>query len=73
MIVHRAIGSSRPRADAKVFVEGRGCYLDDVQVGKVLHVAFLRSPHAKAAIKFIRTEGCCPQPRVLSASIRQRI
>jgi aerobic carbon-monoxide dehydrogenase large subunit len=56
MIMHRAIGSSRPRADAKVFVEGRGCYLDDVQVGKVLHVAFLRSPHAKAAIKFIRTE-----------------
>src|SRR4051812_11220336 len=53
--VHRAIGSSRPRADARVFVEGRGRYLDDVQVGEVLHLAFLRSPHAKAAIAAIRT------------------
>ena len=35
MIPNRAIGSSRPRADAKVLVEGRGCYLDDVPVGKV--------------------------------------
>jgi carbon-monoxide dehydrogenase large subunit len=57
MTVHRAIGSSRPRADAKVFVEGRGCYLDDVQVGKVLHVAFLRSPHAKATIASVQTEA----------------
>lgn len=56
MIVHRAIGSSRPRAEAKVFVEGRGCYLDDVQIGKVLHVAFLRSPHAKARIGAIQTK-----------------
>jgi CO/xanthine dehydrogenase Mo-binding subunit len=57
MTVHRAIGSSRPRAEAKVFVEGRGCYLDDVQVGKVLQVAFLRSPHAKASIASIQTEA----------------
>lgn len=46
----RAIGSSRPRTDAKVLVEGRGCYLDDVPVGNPLHIAFLRSPHAKAGI-----------------------
>jgi carbon-monoxide dehydrogenase large subunit len=51
----RAIGSSRPRADAKVLVEGRGCYLDDVQVGGLLQIAFLRSPHAKAGIGSIRT------------------
>lgn len=55
MIVHRAIGSSRPRSDARVFVEGRGCYLDDVPVGRALHVAFLRSPHAKARIGAIQT------------------
>lgn len=55
MTVNRAMGSSRPRADAKIFVEGRGCYLDDVQVGKVLHVAFLRSPYAKASFGALQT------------------
>lgn len=49
----KAVGASRPRADAKVLVQGRGCYLDDVAIAGVLHIAFLRSPHAKARIKSV--------------------
>ena len=49
----KAIGSSRPRTDARVLVEGRGIYLDDVATSAVLHVAFLRSPHAKATFEVI--------------------
>lgn len=44
----RAVGSSRPRSDARVLAEGRGSYLDDIAVAGLLHVAFLRSPYAKA-------------------------
>ncbi|CAN7720649.1 xanthine dehydrogenase family protein molybdopterin-binding subunit [Variovorax sp. LjRoot290] len=50
------IGASRPRADARVLVEGRGQYIDDVAVQGVLHVAFLRSPYAKAEIRSIRVD-----------------
>ncbi len=39
VIPNRAIGSSRPRTDAKVLVEGRGCYLDDVPVSSPLHIS----------------------------------
>ena len=50
------IGAARPRADAKVLVEGRGQYLDDIATPGALHVAFLRSPYAKAEIRSIRVE-----------------
>lgn len=55
--VKSGIGASRPRADARVLVEGRGQYLDDVAIQGVLHVAFLRSPYAKAEIRSIRVDN----------------
>ena len=47
---HTYIGKSLPRLNAKVLVEGRGKYVDDVTLPRMLHVAFVRSPHAHAAI-----------------------
>jgi aerobic carbon-monoxide dehydrogenase large subunit len=48
--IGKYIGASLPRLNAKVLVEGRGKYVDDVSLPRMLHVAFVRSPHAHAAI-----------------------
>ena len=44
------IGKSVPRPNAAKLVEGRGQYVDDVLLPRLLHVAFVRSPHAHAKI-----------------------
>lgn len=61
----KAVGSSHRRGDAKLFVGGRGTYVDDVAVPGVLHVAFLRSPHAHASIVAIRTAEADALPGVV--------
>jgi len=61
----RAVGSSHRRGDARLFVGGRGTYIDDVAVPGVLHVAFLRSPHAHASIVAIRTAEADALPGVV--------
>ena len=61
----KAVGSSHRRGDARLFVGGRGTYIDDVAVPGVLHVAFLRSPHAHASIVAIRTAGADALPGVV--------
>jgi aerobic carbon-monoxide dehydrogenase large subunit len=47
------IGRSVPRPNAARLVEGRGRYVDDVVLPRMLHVAFVRSPHAHARIRRI--------------------
>ena len=42
------IGKSIPRPNARKLVEGRGQYVDDVILPRMVHVAFVRSPHAHA-------------------------
>ncbi len=42
------IGRSVPRPNTPKLVEGRGQYTDDISLPRMLHVAFLRSPHAHA-------------------------
>jgi carbon-monoxide dehydrogenase large subunit len=44
------IGKSVPRPNAAKLVEGRGQYVDDLLLPRLLHVAFVRSPHAHAKI-----------------------
>ena len=44
------IGKSVPRPDAKRLLQGRGRYVDDVQLPRMVHAAFLRSPYAHAQI-----------------------
>ncbi len=51
------IGRTVPRPNARRLVEGRGRYVDDLVLPRMLHVAFLRSPHAHAAIKGIALNG----------------
>jgi CO/xanthine dehydrogenase Mo-binding subunit len=47
------IGKSVPRPNAAKLVEGRGQFVDDVELPRMVHVAFVRSPHAHARIQKI--------------------
>ncbi|MEM7752473.1 MAG: xanthine dehydrogenase family protein molybdopterin-binding subunit [Pseudomonadota bacterium] len=44
------IGKSVPRPDARRLAEGRGRFVDDKQLPRMVHAAFLRSPYAHAEI-----------------------
>src|SRR5690606_13147199 len=42
------VGRSVPRETARRLVSGRGRYLDDIHGGEVYHIAYYRSPFARA-------------------------
>ncbi|MCU0856582.1 MAG: xanthine dehydrogenase family protein molybdopterin-binding subunit, partial [Rhodobacteraceae bacterium] len=60
------IGRSVPRPDAKRLLEGRGRYVDDVQLPRMVHAAFLRSPHAHAKIRGLDVAAAKALPGVLA-------
>lgn len=47
------IGQPVPRRDVRRLLEGRGRYVDDIFHPRLAHAAFVRSPHAHAAIRRI--------------------
>src|SRR5437762_14316582 len=47
------IGRSVPRPNMARLLQGRGQYVSDVVLPRMVHVAYLRSPHAHARIKAI--------------------
>ena len=49
------IGRSVPRPNLARLTQGRGQYVSDVVLPRMVHVAFVRSPHAHARIKHIDT------------------
>jgi carbon-monoxide dehydrogenase large subunit len=49
------IGRSVPRPNLPKLVQGRATYTDDVQPPRLVHAAFLRSPHAHARIVSVDT------------------
>lgn len=50
------IGKTVPRPNAGRLVEGRGRYVDDIVLPRMVHVAFVRSPYAHANITSIQTD-----------------
>lgn len=50
------IGRSVPRPNAKRLLAGRGHYISDLRLPRMLHAAFLRSPHAHAKIVSINAD-----------------
>lgn len=44
------VGKTVKRSNAKRLVQGRGTYVDDIDLPRMVHVAFTRSPHAHAEI-----------------------
>src|SRR5262249_60777332 len=62
---HPWVGRSIERVEDAALVTGRGRYIDDLGVAPgPLHAAILRSPHAQAAIKAIRTAAAAAMPGV---------
>ncbi|MEH6721885.1 MAG: hypothetical protein V7704_23830, partial [Aurantimonas endophytica] len=47
------IGKTVPRPNAGRLVQGRGQYVDDIVLPRMVHVVFVRSPYAHAKIQGI--------------------
>ncbi|MDE0113400.1 MAG: xanthine dehydrogenase family protein molybdopterin-binding subunit [Albidovulum sp.] len=59
------IGKSVSRSDARRLLEGRGRFVDDIQLPRTLHAAFLRSPYAHAEIVHIDSTEAETAPGVV--------
>jgi carbon-monoxide dehydrogenase large subunit len=59
------IGRSVPRPNAERLLQGRGTYVDDLRPPRLVHAAFLRSPHAHARIRRIDTALAARLPGVV--------
>ena len=59
------IGKSVPRPNARKLVEGRGQFVDDIVLPRVVHVAFVRSPYAHGGILSIDGAEALQVPGVL--------
>src|SRR5690242_3523578 len=60
------IGRSVPRPNLRRLTQGRGQYVSDVVLPRMAHVAFLRSPHAHARLKSIKTDAAKKSPGVIA-------
>ena len=63
---NRYIGQPSPRADAARLLQGRGRFVDDVTLPRMVHAAFVRSPHAHARILSIDTDDGRAMPGVVA-------
>lgn len=60
------IGRSVQRPNAKRLLHGRGRYVDDLQLPRTVHAAFVRSPHAHAQIESIDTGAAAAMDGVVA-------
>jgi aerobic carbon-monoxide dehydrogenase large subunit len=60
------IGRSVPRPNLARLTQGRGQYVSDIALPRMVHVAFVRSPHAHARIKKIATAEAKKAPGVVA-------
>ena len=58
------IGRSVPRPNAKRLLAGRGRYVTDIVLPRMLHVAYVRSPYAHARIVSIDAQAAREMPGV---------
>ncbi|MEN0062598.1 MAG: aerobic carbon-monoxide dehydrogenase large subunit [Myxococcota bacterium] len=62
----RGLGHSVKRTEDGRFIEGRGNYLDDVKLPRMLHMAIVRSQLAHGKIVSIETEDALEVPGVIA-------
>src|SRR5277367_4985572 len=60
------IGKSVPRPNLDRLMQGRGLYVSDMELPRMVHVAFLRSPHAHAKITGIEAGAAKSLPGVIA-------
>src|SRR3989441_4730737 len=59
------VGARLKRPDDPRLLTGRGRYVDDITLPRMVHVAFVRSPHAHAAITRIDVSAAAKSPGVV--------
>src|SRR5437899_11094310 len=59
------VGRSVTRPNARRLAQGRGQYVDDIVLPRMLHVAYVRSPHAHARIVRIASGKAAVMPGVV--------
>ncbi len=62
----QGIGASVRRSEDNRFLTGKGNYVDDINRPGQAHAAFVRSPHAHAKIKSIKTDKAAKAPGVVA-------
>jgi carbon-monoxide dehydrogenase large subunit len=60
------IGKSVPRPNLDRLLQGRGLYVSDLELPRMAHVVFVRSPHAHAKIVAIDTHVAKQMPGVIA-------
>ena len=60
------LGHSRPRVEDARFIQGKGNYVDDLQLPNQVFGDFVRSPHAHARIKGIKKDAALAVPGVIA-------
>jgi len=60
------IGKTVPRPNLDRLMQGRGQYVSDLELPRMVHAVFLRSPHAHARIIGIDTEAAKRMPGVVA-------
>src|ERR1700742_3225233 len=60
------IGKTVPRPNLDRLMQGRGTYVSDMELPRMTHVVFLRSPHAHARILDIDTTAAKRMPGIVA-------
>ena len=60
------LGRTVPRPNAPRLAEGRGTFVDDIELKRMLHATYVRSPYAHARIKSIDTTAAKALPGVVA-------
>src|ERR1700745_2895820 len=60
------IGKTVPRPNLDRLMQGRGAYVSDMDLPRMAHVVFLRSPHAHARILGIDTVAAKQMPGIVA-------
>src|SRR5579871_4538404 len=60
------IGKTVPRPNLDRLLQGRGLYVSDLELPRMAHVVFVRSPHAHAKIVSIDTDSAKRMPGVVA-------
>lgn len=68
-----AIGQKVPRVNARRLAAGRGRYIDDIQLPRMVHLAFVRSPHAHAHVVDIDTSVAANMDDVIAVITGEEI
>src|SRR5438874_7118487 len=67
------IGKTVPRPNLDRLMQGRGLYVSDIELPRMAHVVFLRSPHAHAGIAGIDASAAKRMPDVIAVVTGQEL